>query len=298
MKKYLVALSLLCVVPSAHAQSWINISGAASGTPITWGCLAASICYGVNSIKVTPDSISVPGGAGPFAFQVEHNAGGAGLKGNAGGIANYFWLNSVPGDTAQQYVGFLASAASSVSAQDSSIFGVNSLAWINGGTTWNQVVGAEIDVACMNCGVRDKIGQQIVVTSIDNAVGSRSNIGYLISNGSTSASGWDCGYCAGAYAGYWPISSVGTIIGAWPHAMSRNSSGGAVPVAANAGTAMFGLDWSNVTFAAGGAPIVMPLITPSSSSSTCRKGSLQWDANYLYICTATNTWKRSALSSF
>ncbi|MGC2412619.1 MAG: hypothetical protein WA459_07985 [Stellaceae bacterium] len=38
--------------------------------------------------------------------------------------------------------------------------------------------------------------------------------------------------------------------------------------------------------------------TPASSSTACLTGALQFDSNYLYACTATNTWKRSAWSSF
>lgn len=38
--------------------------------------------------------------------------------------------------------------------------------------------------------------------------------------------------------------------------------------------------------------------TPSSSTATCTAGQITWDASYLYVCTATNTWKRSALSTF
>ncbi len=38
--------------------------------------------------------------------------------------------------------------------------------------------------------------------------------------------------------------------------------------------------------------------TPATSSSACTTGMLAWDANYTYICVATNTWKRSALSSW
>ncbi|MEA1649211.1 glycosyl hydrolase family 28-related protein [Nitrospirillum sp. BR 11164] len=49
----------------------------------------------------------------------------------------------------------------------------------------------------------------------------------------------------------------------------------------------------------GGASIRLPTsTTPSSSSAACAAGSLYWDSNYLYVCTATNTWKRSALGSF
>jgi hypothetical protein len=38
--------------------------------------------------------------------------------------------------------------------------------------------------------------------------------------------------------------------------------------------------------------------TPASSSAACQTGALQFDSNYLYACTAPNTWKRSAWSSF
>lgn len=38
--------------------------------------------------------------------------------------------------------------------------------------------------------------------------------------------------------------------------------------------------------------------TPASSSAACSTGQQAWDANYYYQCIATNTWKRSPLSSW
>jgi len=38
--------------------------------------------------------------------------------------------------------------------------------------------------------------------------------------------------------------------------------------------------------------------TPATSGATCTKGMISWDVNYIYVCTATNTWKRSALSTW
>jgi hypothetical protein len=38
--------------------------------------------------------------------------------------------------------------------------------------------------------------------------------------------------------------------------------------------------------------------TPASSTAACSTGQLQADSNYLYFCTAPNTWKRAALSAF
>lgn len=38
--------------------------------------------------------------------------------------------------------------------------------------------------------------------------------------------------------------------------------------------------------------------TPATSAASCQTGQIEFDSNYLYACTAPNTWKRSALSSF
>jgi hypothetical protein len=38
--------------------------------------------------------------------------------------------------------------------------------------------------------------------------------------------------------------------------------------------------------------------TPASASDTGTQGQIAWDANYMYVCTATNTWKRVALATW
>jgi len=38
--------------------------------------------------------------------------------------------------------------------------------------------------------------------------------------------------------------------------------------------------------------------TPSSSAETCTQGRIKWDANYIYLCTAANTYKRATLAAF
>ena len=38
--------------------------------------------------------------------------------------------------------------------------------------------------------------------------------------------------------------------------------------------------------------------TPASASATGVAGTITWDANYLYVCTATNTWKRVAIATW
>lgn len=37
---------------------------------------------------------------------------------------------------------------------------------------------------------------------------------------------------------------------------------------------------------------------PANSSSTGVKGTIKWNSTHLFVCTATNTWRRVALSTF
>jgi len=38
--------------------------------------------------------------------------------------------------------------------------------------------------------------------------------------------------------------------------------------------------------------------TPATAASTGTTGTITWDADYIYICTATDTWKRVAISTW
>jgi len=38
--------------------------------------------------------------------------------------------------------------------------------------------------------------------------------------------------------------------------------------------------------------------TPASASASGQKGKICWDSGFVYVCTATDTWKRAALSSW
>jgi hypothetical protein len=38
--------------------------------------------------------------------------------------------------------------------------------------------------------------------------------------------------------------------------------------------------------------------TPASSSEACAQGTIAWDADYVYVCVATDTWKRTALATW
>ncbi|HEX2152305.1 MAG TPA: glycosyl hydrolase family 28-related protein [Stellaceae bacterium] len=55
---------------------------------------------------------------------------------------------------------------------------------------------------------------------------------------------------------------------------------------------------SATPLSANAAGMSVPIGTPTSSLAACQTGALQSDGLYLYFCSAPNTWKRAALSSF
>jgi hypothetical protein len=67
------------------------------------------------------------------------------------------------------------------------------------------------------------------------------------------------------------------------------TAGPGVIVADTNGTTMVSADSSLIGFHVG---------VPASSTSACTAGNWSYDTNYFYVCVATNTWKRSALSSW
>jgi len=63
--------------------------------------------------------------------------------------------------------------------------------------------------------------------------------------------------------------------------------------------------FSTLTFSAsttlnsgGAATVIISTRTPSSASDTGTAGTICYDSNYIYICVATNTWKRVAITTW
>ena len=44
--------------------------------------------------------------------------------------------------------------------------------------------------------------------------------------------------------------------------------------------------------------VTLPSQPPASASATGSTGDIAWDANYVYVCVATDTWKRAAISTW
>lgn len=47
-----------------------------------------------------------------------------------------------------------------------------------------------------------------------------------------------------------------------------------------------------------GYSLNLPIGGPASAGATGTQGDIAWDSSYIYVCTATNTWKRAALSTW
>jgi len=45
-------------------------------------------------------------------------------------------------------------------------------------------------------------------------------------------------------------------------------------------------------------PVNLSNSVPANSTSVGTAGSIRYDSSYIYVCTANNTWKRSALTTW
>lgn len=46
------------------------------------------------------------------------------------------------------------------------------------------------------------------------------------------------------------------------------------------------------------SPNIHTTSTPASAGSTGTTGTITWDADYIYVCVATDTWKRIAIATW
>ena len=64
----------------------------------------------------------------------------------------------------------------------------------------------------------------------------------------------------------------------------------------SSGTILTNVDNDYVTANTVLATIFQSPLTTKASSATGTIGQICWDANYIYVCTAINTWKRATLT--
>lgn len=98
---------------------------------------------------------------------------------------------------------------------------------------------------------------------------------------------------------------VTTNVGTGELAVANNKNLRGVNAAGTDTLPLLKLDASNqVSIAPGGAPTVfggkicLTTATPASAAAPGQVGHVAWDADYLYVCVATDTWKRAALTTW
>ena len=73
--------------------------------------------------------------------------------------------------------------------------------------------------------------------------------------------------------------------------------GSVMEVIRSNGNINFNLDGGSPNFYANQIRVITSQ-TPASATATGFVGTICWDANYIYVCTATNTWKRVAIATW
>ena len=105
-----------------------------------------------------------------------------------------------------------------------------------------------------------------------------------------------------AYIGIESNAGGSLLTGSTPYATVITSATG-VPVQIGTGDTLRATFASTGTTFAGAVTIAGTVIhtlsaTPASASATGTVGTMSWDASYIYICTAANTWKRVAIATW
>lgn len=85
---------------------------------------------------------------------------------------------------------------------------------------------------------------------------------------------------------------------------NANAGGNLQFVAPNGGLDMY-MGGNNVFTVGSAGPtvpagyrLVLPTTTPASAAAAGTAGTITWDSGFIYICTATNTWKRVAIATW
>lgn len=118
-------------------------------------------------------------------------------------------------------------------------------------------------------------GNQYITTTLD------------LGNGGRNAEIRATGFSSGSGTGY-RFSSTAASNGTIDLALFRNAAGVAEVNNGTAGT------FRDLRV----RDLITTLATPASSTAACTAGTWEADADYIYICTSTNNWRRVALTTF
>lgn len=217
--------------------------------------------------------------------------------------------------------GTLAAGQVALGSGATSVTGDSGLTYSGSGTAFKLGIGTDVFISRASAGllVEDGSGnardvQVRDILGVSNVLNQRNGTNaqtFHIYQGYTDASNYgrlELGNPSGGYInvfagalGTGPYSSL--MLGSATGYVYAQSVFAPAPFATNAldlGSAAASAVWRTGYF---GTSVVTPVVqltlaTPTTSGDTCTAGTFWADASYLYVCTATNTIKRAALSAF
>lgn len=169
------------------------------------------------------------------------------------------------------------------------IIGTGASGVIGGNQAYNTFIGNSSGQRLIDSNFNTCLGFQCLYDSVSdrNGYNYRTAIGYSADTNGVYSSclGTQC-FANGSYA---------TAIGSYAQATSDNT----IALGRTSDSVVVGGSSAVTKFDVNGS--AMRLITPSTpatSGAACSVGQIQWDVNYVYVCVATNTWKRSLIDTW
>lgn len=265
-----------------NSMSWFAINGNV-GNPNVW---TTSHAYGVGTqvanggrlYNCTTAGTSAASGNGPSGTGTGITDGTAvwsytapNAVGDRSAIFGQITVASAPGDILAGRAGGAAIIAVGGHTQLSANMGGTNLTTAAAGAGWGanflvtagagatnlgEVIGAELNIACMaGSSTKNKVGLQIVQTSTDAVSATNGDdICVLLANQSPqgTAPGWTYGISFGSPSAAFPMKAAGTLIGAGTNSGTLNAS--------------IGIDFSGVTFANYSLRMPNFVLTPSGTA--------------------------------
>lgn len=172
------------------------------------------------------------------------------------------------------------------------------------GSYWNAV-GFEAGYSNTTGNNWNAVGFQ---AGFSNTTGNNWNaIGLQAGYSNTTGSNWNAvGYQAGRYIADGTTAATTntqfTLIGAHTKFLADGSSNEIVigynAIGNGSNTVTLGNSSITHTHLGAGVLVIPTGSAPASAAATGARGSIAWDSAYVYVCTAPNTWKRAAISTW
>lgn len=286
-------------ITSVGTLTAVNTSGVITGTNTT------------ASTSSTTGAVIIAGGAGiakdSYINTVRIGLGAAGSNNTTIGASTGSQLTA--GSAGCTMVGFQAGFWNSSGNGNTSV-GQNCLLNTRTGS-WNSALGINAIYTNQSGSHNVSVGLEgLYSVTSDNNTGIGSNSGYHLAGASTN------NICIGYIAGKFQAdgstalttSSNSCYIGTGSRGLNNSDSNsiviGSSAIGIGANKTVIGTSSTTETKLFGTVSLTGDTVniatqkTPASATATGTKGDIVHDTNYIYVCTAANTWKRALLSTW